>query len=280
MITQPDRAAGRGRRIQPSPVKVRALEAGIPVLQPGALRQDDLAALKPDYLVVVAYGQILKPDVLALPTHGCLNVHASLLPRWRGAAPIQRAILAGDAETGVSIMQMEAGLDTGPVWLTRRVPITDADTATTLHDTLAALGADALLDALALIESGDTTPIAQPADGVTYAHKLAKDEAWIDWTQPAAAIARQVRAFDSWPVAQTKLDGKVIRIWRAEPLRGSQSVIGELFGTITNASPDGIDIVTGDGLLRLTEIQLPGGRRISAREFASQRPLAGSRVGR
>ena len=261
-------------------MKARALEAGIPVLQPDRLSVDDLAALAPDHLIVVAYGQILKPDVLALPAFGCLNVHASLLPRWRGAAPIQRAILAGDAETGVAIMQMAAGLDTGPVWLTRRVPITDADTSATLHDTLAALGADALLDALSLIEAGGAAPLAQPADGVTYAHKLTKDEAWIDWTQPAAAIARQVRAFDPWPVAQTELDGTVIRIWRADSSGGSGALRRDLPGTITKADSDGITITTGDGHLRLLEVQLPGGRRISAREFASQRPLVGSRVGR
>ncbi len=249
------------------------------MLQPKALRPDDLFALNPDYLIVVAYGQILKPDVLALPTHGCLNVHASLLPRWRGAAPIQRAILAGDAETGVAIMQMEAGLDTGPVWLTRRIPITDIDTAASLHDTLAALGAGALLDALALIEAGDAAPVAQPAAGVTYAHKLSKDEAWIDWTQPAAAIARQIRAFDPWPIAQTQLDDTVIRIWSAHTVEGAPSR-RDLPGTITAADADGVLVVTGDGLLRITEVQRPGGRRISAREFASQRPLAGSRVGR
>lgn len=280
VYTQPDRPAGRGRRLQPSDVKRYASDAGLPVNQPESLRDDAayeaLAALAPDLIVVVAYGQILDARVLALPRLGCVNVHASLLPRWRGAAPIQRAILAGDHRTGVSVMRMEAGLDTGPVWLARDEPIAPDDTAGALHDRLAALGARALIDALPAIEAG-TPPVPQPVDGVTYAHKLTKDEARLDWSKPAAELERQVRAFDPWPVAHTTLrDGEVLRVWRASVVPREVAAPG----TVVAANKDGVDVTTGDGALRLLEVQLPGGRRIPAREFAQQRrELVGTRLG-
>ena len=220
VYTQPDRPAGRGRKLTPSPVKQAALDAGIPVEQPESLKDTDarerLAAYAPDLMVVVAYGLILPRKVLATPRLGCWNVHASLLPRWRGAAPIQRAILAGDAESGVDLMQMEAGLDTGPVLLERRTPIADDDTGGSLHDRLSALGADVLAEGLRRVMAGENlaaTP--QPETGVTYAHKLDKAEAQLDFTRPAIALERQVRAFDPWPVAEGEIAGERVRVWSA-----------------------------------------------------------------
>lgn len=276
VYTQPDRPAGRGRRLQPSPVKQRAASLGIPVFQPERLKAvestRELAELAPDLVVVVAYGHMLPEAILDLPTHGCLNVHASLLPRWRGAAPIQRALLAGDDETGISIMRMEAGLDTGPVYSVVRTPITNKDTAGTLHDRLAALGGRALVEVIKRLASGPVEPTPQPEHGVTWAAKLSKDEAWLNWSGEAAGLARQVRAFDPWPVAQTRLEGEVLRVWSARPEPGSGSP-----GQILTADETGILVGTGSGTLRITELQRPGGRRIRAADYARQRPLTGHR---
>ena len=271
VYTQPDRPAGRGRKPAPSPVKQAALAAGIALRQPETLRdpaeQAALAALAPDLMVVVAYGLILPRKVLALPRLGCWNVHASLLPRWRGAAPIQRAILAGDRETGVDLMQMEAGLDTGPVLLERRTPIEPDDTGGTLHDRLAALGAEVLAEGLARVLRGETLPAnPQAAEGATYAHKLEKSEAKLDWSEPAEVLARKVRAFDPWPVAEAPLRGERVRIWSAVAVPG-RAAPGEIFAT----HRDAIDVGTGDGLLRIRELQREGGRRVAVRDWLNAR---------
>ena len=219
VLTQPDRPKGRGRQLAASPVKVTALAHGIPVSQPPTLKDEggraELAAWRPDVLVVVAYGLILPRDVLSLPRLGCLNIHASLLPRWRGAAPIQRAILAGDASTGVTIMLMDAGLDTGPMLLRKEVPIAPTDTGGSLHDRLAGVGASAILEVLDGHAQGTLRAVPQPAEGVTYAAKIDKAEALIDWGQDAARIGRQVRAFNPWPIAETRLDGEQLRVYEA-----------------------------------------------------------------
>ncbi|WP_049623685.1 methionyl-tRNA formyltransferase [Frateuria defendens] len=271
VYTQPDRPAGRGRRLTPSPVKQAALAAGIPVEQPetlkGAEAQARLAAYAPDLMVVVAYGLILPRKVLATPRLGCWNVHASLLPRWRGAAPIQRAILAGDTESGVDLMRMEAGLDTGPVLLERRTPIARTDTGGTLHDRLAALGAEVLAEGLRRTLAGETlaaTP--QPAEGVTYAHKLDKAEARLDFARPAIELERTVRAFDPWPVAEGGIDGETLRIWAAEAIEGRP---GAAPGTVLAMSRAGLDIACGDGALRVTALQRAGGKRISAADYVN-----------
>ena len=273
VYTQPDRPAGRGRKLAASPVKQAALAAGIAVEQPETLRdkamRERLAAYAPDLMIVVAYGLILPKSVLAMPRLGCWNVHASLLPRWRGAAPIQRAILAGDAGTGVDLMQMEAGLDTGPVLLERRTPIAPDDTGGTLHDRLAELGAEVLADGLVRVLRGETlaaTP--QAADGATYAPKLEKHEAKLDWSDSAAALARKVRAFDPWPVAEAVIDGERVRVWSAEPIAGSATAAS---GTIAATHRDAIDVATGDGLLRIRELQRDGGRRIAVRDWLNAR---------
>ncbi len=281
VCTQPDRAAGRGRRLAASPVKQAALAAGLAVEQPDSLRtreaRERLAACRPDLLVVVAYGLILPKTVLAMPRHGCWNVHASLLPRWRGAAPIQRAILAGDAETGVGLMQMEAGLDTGPVLLERSTPIGPAETGGSLHDRLAALGAEVLAEGLARLVRGEALPArAQAEAGVTYAHKLDKAEARIDWTQPAVAIERLVRAFDPWPVAETIVAGERLRVWAASA-RPASSVHKP--GEIVAFAAEGLDIATGDGVLRLLEIQRDGGRRMPVRDWLNARPALAAEPG-
>ncbi|MET0550715.1 MAG: methionyl-tRNA formyltransferase [Xanthomonas sp.] len=273
VYTQPDRPAGRGRGLTPSPVKLEAVARGIPVLQPQTLRAPEtlqaLRALQPDLIVVVAYGLILPKAVLAIPTHGCWNVHASLLPRWRGAAPIQRAIEAGDAETGVCLMQMEAGLDTGPVLLSQRTPIGADETGGQLHDRLAALGAQVLADGLGLLRAG-LRPVAQPQpqDGVTYAHKLDKAQARLDWQQPAAQLARQVRAFDPWPVAEAMLAGERVRVRGAIALDLAH---GQPPGTVLTASKQGIDIACGEGALRLRVLQRDGGKAITAADYLNAR---------
>lgn len=273
VYTQPDRRAGRGRQVTFSPVKQEALGRGIEVFQPGTLRseaaQEQLRALQPDLLVVVAYGLILPRAVLEIPRFGCWNVHASLLPRWRGAAPIQRAIEAGDAETGVCLMQMEQGLDTGPVLLSRTLPIGPDETAGQLHDRLAALGAQVLDDGLALLQSGiRPVPTPQPEAGVTYAHKLEKAEARLDWTQPAEVLARKVRAFHPWPVAEAEVAGDLVRIHAAVALPLAHDAAP---GALLHAGRDGIDIACGEGALRIRTLQRAGGKAIAAADYVNAR---------
>ncbi len=279
VYTQPDRPAGRGRKLQPSPVKQVAQEAGVPVHQPVTLRQaeavETIAALAPDLMVVVAYGLILPPEVLAIPRLGCVNIHASLLPRWRGAAPIQRAIEAGDRVTGVSIMQMDEGLDTGPVYLMRETPIEREDTAATLHDRLARLGAEALMEALPGIAAGTLQPKPQDESGATYAPKLEKKEAFIDWTQPAWRIERKVQAFNPWPVAQTRYEQANLRIWEAHAIEGMAAAPG----TVMAAGREGVDVATGDGLLRITRLQMPGKKPVTAQDFINAHAIQGVVLG-
>ncbi|WP_305804292.1 methionyl-tRNA formyltransferase [Stenotrophomonas sp. YIM B06876] len=273
VYTQPDRPAGRGRGLMPSPVKSEAIARGLPVFQPESLKtaeaQQQLLELQPDLLVVVAYGLILPKKVLAIPTHGCWNVHASLLPRWRGAAPIQRAIEAGDSESGVCLMQMEAGLDTGPVLLRQHTAISVTDTGGQLHDRLAELGAQVLSDGLGLLRAG-LKPIAQPQPdaGVTYAHKLDKAEARLDWGQDADVLARKVRAFNPWPVAEAVLAGERVRIHGAVALDDHR---GRPPGSVIAASKDGIDIACGHGALRLRVVQREGGKAITAADYLNAR---------
>ncbi len=280
VYTQPDRPAGRGRKPRPSPVKRRAEAAGLPVRQPATLRDADeqraLADLRPDVMVVVAYGLILPPRVLQIPPLGCLNIHASLLPRWRGAAPIQRAILAGDAETGVTIMQMDEGLDTGAMLAFARTPIGEEETAATLHDRLSRLGAELLVETLARLQEGRIEALPQDESRATYAEKLAKSEAVLDWRRPARELLRQVQAFNPWPVAETTLDGRQLRIWRARAL---DETTDRPPGTVLRASGDGIDVATGDGVLRLLEVQPAGKRAMAAGDYANARDLTGRRLG-
>ena len=281
VYTQPDRPAGRGRRLTPSPVKQLALDAGLPVRQPATLKDAaaaaELAAWDADLLVVAAYGLILPPTVLDAPRQGCVNIHASLLPRWRGAAPIQRALLAGDTHTGISIMRMEAGLDTGPVYSLTPLAIDAADTGGSLTARLAALGAEALLTALPAILEGSASPTPQDEAAATYARKLTKDEARIDWARPALELERAVRAFDPWPVAQAQLGDEVLRIWAAcVPVDASTG--GEP-GRVLAPGARGIDVATGDGVLRITELQPPGKRRMAARDFLNARRLDGALLG-
>ena len=266
-LTQPDRPSGRGLAAAASPVKQAAARLGIPVLQPASLKtaevQAELRALAPDALVVAAYGLILPQAVLDLPRLGAINIHASLLPRWRGAAPIHRALLAGDRETGIAIMRMEAGLDTGPVFLREAMPILPDDTAGTLHDRLAALGARLVVEALDGLARGTLTATPQPVEGVTYAAKLEKDEARIDWRRPAAEIERQVRAFNPFPGAAARVRGTEVKIWRAATADGA----GEP-GAVIEVGPTGIVVAGGGGgALRLEELQRAGGKRLPARDF-------------
>ncbi len=276
VYTQPDRPAGRGRKLTPSPVKQCAQATGCPVFQPVSLRdthaQAELADLNADLMVVVAYGLILPPAVLTTPIYGCLNIHASLLPRWRGAAPIQRALLAGDTETGVTIMQMDAGLDTGAMLHSAACPIDLGDTAQTLHDRLATMGAEALMPVLASVQSGGLKPVAQDNHAAVYAEKLHKREAPIDWSHPATHLHRQVCAFVPWPVAETTWRGQRLRIW-ASTLPGGRATGRP--GDIVNADKKGIDVVTGDGLLRLLQVQLPGGKPLDAGPFVNAHPMLG-----
>ena len=269
VYTQPDRPAGRGRRLRPPPVKTAALAHGLTVEQPDRLDTPEararLAAHEADVMVVAAYGLILPAAVLGIPARGCVNIHASLLPRWRGAAPIQRAIEAGDAETGVCLMEMEAGLDTGPVIAARATPITAHDHAAQLHDRLADLGAQLLVDCLDDWLNGRQPAHPQPSDGVTYAARISADEAWIDWQRPADAIARQVRAFNAWPVARCGWGDGRLRIWQASARPGDEPTAPP--GRVVAVGDAGIEVQTGAGRLRLEQVQAAGGRAQSAADF-------------
>jgi len=281
VYTQPDRPAGRGRKLAQSPVKQLALEQGLPIRQPTTLKTDSeteaLRELAPDAMIVVAYGLLLPKAMLTIPKFGCINVHASLLPRWRGAAPIQRAIEAGDAVTGVTIMQLEEGLDTGPMLAQAQTAIAETDTAATLHDRLGKLGAVLLVETLARLEQGAIQATPQNHALASYAAKLRKDEAQIDWQTDAAVLARRVRAFNPWPVAHTTLAGQTVRIWMAgsEPGGGTAAP-----GTIVSADASGIRVRCGQGVLRITQLQAEGGKPLAAREFLNGRALpAGTRFG-
>ncbi|GMQ83819.1 MAG: methionyl-tRNA formyltransferase [Gammaproteobacteria bacterium] len=278
VYSQPDRPAGRGRKLVPGPVKQLALQHAVQVFQPASLKhaeaQRELAELKPDLMVVVACGLILPQAVLDLPGRGCVNLHASLLPRWRGAAPVQRAILAGDSESGVCLMQMEAGLDSGPVLAEVRTGISSDDTGGTLHDRLSRLAAGLLVTHLDDLEQGKLEPRVQDEALVTYAGKLDKSEAAIDWQQDAAYLERQVRAFNPWPVAQTGYSGKALRIWDARAIDGSGSP-----GSVVAAGKQGIDVACGKGCLRLLEIQMPGAKRLGAADFLNARTVDGAVFG-
>ncbi len=269
VYTQPDRPAGRGRKLTAGPVKQVALAHQVPVYQPLTLRdadiQTELQAHGADIMVVVAYGLILPADVLQAPRYGCINIHASLLPRWRGAAPIQRAIIAGDTETGVTIIQMDEGLDTGAMLERRPCEIRADDSGGELHDRLATLGAEAVLSSLAHISEGTVSAEVQDETLACYAHKIDKNEALIDWHRPADEIRRQINAFNPWPVAYTLLpDGQRLRIWQALLIAGDNDAVP---GTVIAASKAGIDIVTSSGVLRLLQVQLPGGRQVSSGDF-------------
>ncbi len=279
VLTQPDRPKGRGQQLAASPVKEAALRLGLAVHQPQTLKtpegQAALAGMAPDLLVVVAYGQLLPPAALAIPRLGCINIHASLLPRWRGAAPIQRAILAGDAVTGVTLMQMDAGLDTGAMLLRAELAIEAGESAGQLHDRLSVLGAETLLRLLPDIAAGRACAVPQPADGVTYAAKLDKAEARIDWAADAAAIARQVCAFNPWPIAETRFEGEQLRIHaaHARPASGSAAP-GALLGLVGDSLVAGC----GSGELHITRLQRAGRRAVSARDFANSISGAGGGV--
>jgi methionyl-tRNA formyltransferase len=285
VLTQPDRPAGRGMKLQASPVKAYAQQRGMAVAQPRSLRLDGkypddaraareaLLAARPDVLVVAAYGLILPPWVLDLPRLGAINIHASLLPRWRGAAPIHRAIEAGDPRTGITIMQMDAGLDTGDMLLAESVDIRPDDTTGTLHDRLAPLGGRLVVQALGLAATGGLTRTPQPAEGVTYAHKIDKAEAAIDWRQPAAPIERRIRAFDPFPGASATLDGQTVKVWRASVVEGRDDP-----GRVLVAEGDTLVVATGDQALQLHELQRAGGKRMPAHAFLQAHPaLAGRR---
>ncbi|MBB3240982.1 methionyl-tRNA formyltransferase [Pseudomonas sp. Tn43] len=270
VYTQPDRPAGRGQKLMPSPVKQLALENNIPVLQPPTLRNEDaqaeLAALKPDLLVVVAYGLILPQAVLDIPRLGCINSHASLLPRWRGAAPIQRAVEAGDSESGVTVMRMELGLDTGPMLLKVTTPISAQDTGGSLHDRLAEIGPPAVVQAIAGLAAGTLEGEVQDDSLATYAHKLNKDEARIDWSRPAVELERLVRAFNPWPITHSTLNGEALKVLAASLAEG-QGAPGE----ILSASKDGLVVACGEQALCLTRLQLPGGKALNFSDLYNSR---------
>nr|VFK35779.1 MAG: methionyl-tRNA formyltransferase [Candidatus Kentron sp. MB]VFK77380.1 MAG: methionyl-tRNA formyltransferase [Candidatus Kentron sp. MB] len=269
VYTQPDRPVGRGRKLALGPVKRLAMQHGLPIQQPESCRDPvawrALLDAKPDVLVVAAYGIILPREVLEIPRYGCINVHASLLPRWRGAAPIQRAILAGDTETGVSIMHMEEGLDTGPVLRMARCPIRPEDTSDTLHDRLAALGAQTLIHALDDIATGRANPIPQDHARATYAKRITKTEGELDWYRTAIELERQVRAFAPWPVSYTTFDGQPLRVWESRVVMPDAQKAAP--GTVTACSATGIDIATREGELRLLTVQRPGAKPISVADF-------------
>ncbi|HRF71598.1 MAG TPA: methionyl-tRNA formyltransferase [Accumulibacter sp.] len=269
VLTQPDRAAGRGMALRQSPVKLLAVGAGIEVLQPPTLKdaavQERIRTVGAEAMVVAAYGLILPQAVLDMPRFGCINIHGSLLPRWRGAAPVQRAILAGDSETGVCIMQMDAGLDSGPVLLSERLPIASDETAASLHDKLARVGARLIVDVLARLPM---VAQPQPEAGASYAAKVGKAEGILDWRLPAPQLAARVRAFNPYPGASCSLDGRVLKLWRAEAVAGAGSP-----GEVLVADRDGVVIACGEGALRVTELQSAGGKRLSVTQF-----LVGTRV--
>ncbi|MCP3708139.1 methionyl-tRNA formyltransferase [Paraburkholderia sp. CNPSo 3274] len=286
VLTQPDRPAGRGMKLQASPVKRYAQEHGMAVAQPSSLRRtgkypqeaaaalDLLRATPHDVMVVAAYGLLLPQEVLEIPPRGCINIHGSILPRWRGAAPIHRAIEAGDAETGITLMQMDAGLDTGPMISEVRTPIAPGDTTGTLHDRLAQLGAKLIVDGLVALERDGALPATpQPAEGATYAEKIGKQEAALDWRRSAVALSRQIRAFDPFPGGAATLDGAQLKLWAAEPVERSAGAAAEP-GEILEVSPAGVVVACGEGALRLTQLQKPGGKRLPAREFLAGMPLA------
>jgi methionyl-tRNA formyltransferase len=287
VLTQPDRPRGRGQKLAASPVKIAAQSQQLPLAQPQTLKsaagRAPLEAWRPQVLVVVAYGLILPPEVLTLPPLGCINIHASLLPRWRGAAPVQRAILAGDTETGVTVMQMDSGLDTGPVLLQRRFAISASHTSGSLGDALSTLGATALLEALDGLAAGTLRASPQPLEGVTYAPRIEKAEARIDWHRDALEIERQIRAFNPWPVAETVLDGEPLRILaaRAEPVtvRLENGANSDDPGVIIGVHDDFMRVRCGRGCLLVTQVQRPGRRRVAVRDYSHSVALTGRRLG-
>jgi len=275
VLTQPDRPAGRGRKLTPSPVKQLATANNIPVLQPTSLNKDPtieglLREMQADIMVVVAYGLILPKTILDLPKYGCLNVHASILPRWRGAAPIQRAILAGDDETGVTIMQMDEGLDTGRMLLKKITPIENSDSGQSLHDRLASIGATALIECLDQLDVYLDQALQQDEKSATYAAKISKADGLIDWHNDATDIHNKIRGFNPWPIAYTEYDNKKLRIWEAEVLSGESNQIP---GKVITESKQGIDVACGNGVLRITKLQLPGGKPMIVREFINAHHL-------
>ncbi len=280
VYTQPDRPAGRGQKLTASPVKQTALEHGIPVLQPVSLKDEEaqqiLASHNADLMVVVAYGLILPKAVLDMPRLGCINIHGSILPKWRGAAPIQRSIEAGDAETGVTIMQMDVGLDTGDMLLIETTPISTDDTAQTVHDRLSTLGAEAMMKVIPQLENGTANPIQQNDDLATYAHKMSKAEADINWTESAQTLSQRIRAFNPWPVCFTQLDGQPLRIWMAA---ASTEPSNAPAGSIVKTDKQGVWVATGDSLLCITELQPAGKKRMKAADFANARQLDGTVLG-
>ncbi len=280
VYTQPDRPAGRGRKLNLSPVKQFALQHQLEIQQPPKLTgaENQLHDYAPEAIIVIAYGLLLPPSILSIPALGCINVHASLLPRWRGAAPIARAIEAGDSVSGVSIMQMEAGLDTGPVWMQAQTPIHDSDTAQTLHDRLATLGADALLTSLQQIAAGKLKPQPQNAAQACYAKKLRKDEALLDWSQSALTLRRKIRALNPWPVASTTWQGKTFRLWEVGESDKSNSNAPP--GTIVRADATGVRVATGDGVLNIIRLQAEGSKVLAAADFLNgHRLVSGDRLG-
>jgi methionyl-tRNA formyltransferase len=281
VFTQPDRPAGRGQTLHLSPVKRRALDLGLTVHQPATFKSPEalamLRAAALDALVVVAYGLILPITALEIPKWGCINIHASLLPRWRGAAPLQRALLAGDSVTGVTIMRMEAGLDTGPMLKSRSTPIGPTDTAKALHDRLAVMGAELIVESLDDFSDGRSREVVQPAAGVTYAEKIKKSEALIHWQQSAEQIDRQVRAFNPSPIAETRFNGGQLRVWDAEPIEAPAGGRETMPGTVLTATHEGIDVVCGTGILRILRLQLAGRKPLTAAQFLQGQRLDGMR---
>jgi methionyl-tRNA formyltransferase len=283
VFTQPDRPAGRGQALKASPVKRRALELGLPLLQPASFKSaealESLRGLALDILIVVAFGQILPSPVLQTPRLGCINIHASLLPRWRGAAPIQRALLSGDAHTGITIMRMNAGLDTGPMLAQRFTAILATDTGQSLHDRLAEMGADLMASTLPGIAAGSLREQAQPTEGVTYARKIDKSEARIDWRGDVLQVWRQVRAFNPWPIAETRLNGEQLRIFAAEPAGPEPPQPSAVAPGTVLEDTDGIEVACGLGRLRVTRLQLAGRKPLAAADFLKGQRLAGVRLG-